>query len=146
MGAIPAIIDKMDVLRSILYTSSLPTFSILFSMASIGLPIRCNPLSIIFATGLLVFFAKLLAAEILPVIMLSRIMLIKLSSILPAFRIAINLSAKTKMAAAKSKYKGYIIHPPLLNKSIIDIFSATTFAPACTLFTVSATFAATCNK
>src|SRR4051812_37946025 len=66
-GAIRDITERIDRFFSILYISSLPTLSMLFSIASIGFPIRWIPLSIILATGLSVFFARLLAAVTLPV-------------------------------------------------------------------------------
>ena len=93
-GAMRAITDNMVRFFSILYISSLPTLFILFSIASMGLPIRCSPLSIILATGLSVFLAKLLAAVTFPFTTWSRIILIKFSPNWPAFLITRSLSIK----------------------------------------------------
>ena len=134
-GAIRAITESMVIFFSILYNSSLPTFSILFSMASIGLPIRCIPLSIILLTGLSLFFARLLAAETLPPVIWSLIILIKFSSATLAFFITNNLSIKTYTASANKIPSGIIIGPPLLNIPITDSDFAVEAATAAVLST-----------
>src|SRR5882762_8595769 len=93
----------------------------LFSIASIGLPIRCNPLSIILATGFGVFFARERAAETFPLKTLSLIIFMKLGSILLARRIAINLSKKKKIANTSKSPRGIINGPPFISISIIFI-------------------------
>ena len=75
------------------------------------------PLSMIRATGLLVFLAKLLAATTLPLTMWSRIMFMKLVSILAALRMAISRSAKTYTATSNIIASGIIIQPPIFNSS-----------------------------
>src|SRR5678816_702792 len=73
------------------------------------------PLSIMRATALSVFFARFRAALRLPVIILSRMMLMKFASILEALLMAIKRSKKTKMVATNNAYKGYIKKPPFCN-------------------------------
>src|SRR5690242_20583692 len=94
------------------------------------------------ATGLSVFFARLRADVTFPVMMLSRIILMKLGSIFEAFLIAINLSKKTKIAATNKRYKGYISQPPLSNKLHKVIFSGVCAAAVTSLEVVSEI----CNK
>src|SRR5574343_182488 len=87
-------------------------------MASMGFPIRCNPLSIMRATGLAVFLARERAADTFPENTLSRIIFMKLGSILLAFRIAISRSKKKNTARMNSSARGIIIGPPLVSISI----------------------------
>ena len=56
----------------------------------------------------------------------------KLVSIFEALRIAITLSKKTYIVAAKRIYSGYMIQPPFCNKSIIEIFAAVSTASGAT--------------
>ena len=88
IGPAPAIVAKIAVFFSSLYTSKVPAFSIALLISSSGLPIRETPFSISRATGVLDCTQSILAASNRPAEIQSRILYIKVLSTLEAALIA----------------------------------------------------------
>ena len=88
IGPAPAIVAKIAVFFSNLYTSKVPAFSIALLISSSGFPMRETPFSIRRATGVFDCTHSILAASNRPAAMQSRILYIKVLSTCEAALIA----------------------------------------------------------